>query len=126
MNFDYLMSLKKKSGLSNEQIAEVSGVPESTVTRIFNKRTDNPSFQTIVDIVKALEGSLDLMEGIRKEENEVSTENESKLILLYQEIIHNKEKWIKLLVTLLVIILFIFMLFFAYDILNPRVGWFQY
>ena len=127
MNLDYLISLKEKSGLTNEQIANVSGVPESTITRIFNGRTDNPYFQTIVDIVKALEGSIDVMEGIKTEgEINVPTENENKLIQLYREIIKNKDKWIKFLVALLVIVLFSFMLFFAYDILNPTVGWFQY
>lgn len=127
MNLDYLISLKEKSGLTNEQIANVSGVPESTITRIFNGRTDNPYFQTIVDIVKSLEGSVDEMEGIRTEgEINVPTENENKLIQLYREVIRNKDKWIKFLVTLLVIILFVFISLFSYDILNPTVGWFQY
>lgn len=127
MNLDYLISLKDKSGMTNEQIANASGVPESTVTRIFNGKTDNPYFQTIVDIVKALNGSVDEMEGIEtKGEVKVSTEGESKLIQLYREIIQNKDRWIKFLVTLLVIVIFIFILLFAYDILNPTVGWFQY
>lgn len=127
MNLDYLMTLKDKSGLTNEQIANASGVPESTVTRIFNGKTDNPYFQTIVDIVKALNGSVDEMEGIEtKGEVKVSTESESKLIQLYREIIKNKDKWIKFLVTLLVIIVFIFILLFIYDITNPTVGWFQH
>lgn len=127
MNLDYLLTLKDKSGLTNEQIAKISGVPESTVTRIFNRRTDNPYFQTIVDIVKALDGSIDEMEEIEtKEEVKVSTESESKLIQLYREIIQNKDKWIKFLVTLLVIMVSIFILLFTYDIVNPTVGWFQY
>lgn len=126
MNLDYLISLKEKSGLTNEQIANVSGVPESTITRIFSGRTDNPYFQTIVDIVKALDGSIDVMEGITGEEVNVPTESENKLIQLYREVIQNKDKWIKFLVSLLVIILFVFMSLFCYDILNPTVGWFQY
>lgn len=127
MNFDYLLTLKEKCGLTNEQIANASGVPESTVARIFNGKTDNPYFQTIVDIVKAMGGSIDLMEGMVTEgEVKVSTESESKLIQLYREIIQNKDKWIKFLVALLVIIVFIFILLFTYDITHPTVGWFQH
>lgn len=127
MNLDYLISLKEKSDLTNEQIANVSGVPESTITRIFSGRTENPYFQTIVDIVKALDGSIDVMEGIKTEGKvNVPTESENKLIQLYREVIQNKDKWIKFLVSLLVIILFVFMSLFCYDILNPTVGWFQY
>lgn len=127
MNLEYLITLKDKSGLTNEQIAALSKVPESTVTRIFNGKTDNPYFQTIADIVKALDGSIDEMEGIKtKGEVKVSTESESKLILLYREIIRNKDKWIKFLVIVLIIIVGIVMGLLTYDILNPHVGWFQY
>ena len=61
-----LTELKEKSALTNQQIADLSGVPLSTVTRIFSGQTDNPSFQTISDIVNVMGGSLDEIVGVNK------------------------------------------------------------
>ncbi len=127
MNLDYLIALKEKSGLTNEQIAGISGVPESTVTRIFSRKTDNPYFQTIVDITKALDGSVDLMEGIQEKQEELeSPGNERRLIQLYREVIYTKNKWIKYLATVLLVIVFIIVALLCYDILNPAMGWVRY
>lgn len=63
MIYKKLKDLKEKSKKTNHEIAELSGIPESTVTRIFSGHTDNPSFQTICDIVLALDGSLDEFVG---------------------------------------------------------------
>ena len=127
MNLDYLIALKEKSGLTNEQIAGISGVPESTVTRIFSRKTDNPYFQTIVDITKALDGSVDLMEGIQEKHEELeSPGSERRLIQLYREVIYTKNKWIKYLATVLLVIVFIIVALLCYDILNPAMGWVRY
>ena len=127
MNLDYLIALKEKSGLTNEQIAGISGVPESTVTRIFSRKTDNPYFQTIVDIAKALDGSIDIMEGIQEKNEEIpSPGSEHRLIQLYREVIFSKNKWIKFLVAVLLIIVFIIIALLCYDILNPARGWIRY
>lgn len=127
MNLDYLIALKEKSGLTNEQIAGISGVPESTVTRIFSRKTDNPYFQTIVDIAKALDGSIDIMEGIQEKTEEIpSPGSEHRLIQLYREVIFSKNKWIKFLVAVLLIIIFVIISLLCYDILNPARGWIRY
>lgn len=127
MNIEYLRALKEQSGLTEEQIADLSGVPKGTVTRILAGRTDNPGYQNVADIVKALHGSLDAMEMIQSEEKaHVEAETESKLILLYREIIRNKDKWIKVLAVCVGVLVAIFILLFLYDILNPTVGWFQH
>lgn len=126
MNLDYLIKLKNISGLTIDQIASVSGVPESTVKRIFSGKTDNPYFQTIIDIVKSLDGSIDEMELIKTKEVQIMPhETESRLILLYREIIRAKNKWIKFLVAVIAVLVSIFILFFFYDILNPTIGWFR-
>lgn len=127
MNIEYLRALKEQSGLTEEQIADLSGVPKGTVTRILVGRTDNPGYQNVADIVKALHGSLDAMEMIQSEEKaHTETETESKLILLYREIIRNKDKWINVLAVCVGVLVAIFILLFLYDILNPTVGWFQH
>ena len=59
MWLENLKELKRKSGHSSKQIAEGTGLPERTVTRIFSGDTDNPSISTLIPIVNFLGGSLD-------------------------------------------------------------------
>lgn len=77
MIISYLNELKQKAGNpSNAEIAELSGVQESTISRLFSGSVDNPRFQSVVDIVIALGGSLDELVGIVKSQPEsVKIEN---------------------------------------------------
>ena len=59
MWLENLKALKKEKGLSTKQIAEKSGLPEKTVSRIFSGDTDSPYVDTLHRIVKVLGGSLD-------------------------------------------------------------------
>lgn len=59
MVHEKLKDLKTKKKLTNHKISELSGIPLSTVTKIINGKTDNPSFQSIKDITMAMGGSLD-------------------------------------------------------------------
>lgn len=118
-----LVALKEARKLTNQQIADLSGVPLSTVTRIFNGQTDNPSFQTIADIVTALDGSLDEIMGLKKPE--IPEEND-KLILLYQETLKNRERSIqKLFVCLCAMIAFVLFIL-VFDMLNGHIGYVRY
>ena len=60
---DYLKLLKNKKNLTNQELADLSGVPVGTINRIMAGQTDNPNFQTVCDIVIALDGSLDELAG---------------------------------------------------------------
>ena len=130
MNIDYLHKLKAESRLTNEQLAQISGIPGSTLARIFNGRTDNPYFHTIVDLVRAMKGSVDEMEGLQplpKDTN--AAENaavDKKLITLYREIINNKERLIRLLAGVLLAVMIFILIMVTYDILHPMKGWIQH
>lgn len=63
-----LHALKVKNNLSVKKIAEMSGVPESTVSRILAGQTTDPGFETVRAIVVAMGGSLDELAGISKRE----------------------------------------------------------
>ena len=54
-----LRALRDAKGLTNHELSDISGVPESTVGRLMNGQTDNPSLQNVYDIVRALGGSMD-------------------------------------------------------------------
>lgn len=59
MWLDNLKQLKKEKGMSTKQIAEKTGLPEKTISRILSGDTDNPYIDTLHRIVTALGGSLD-------------------------------------------------------------------
>lgn len=59
MWLDNLKELKKAKGMTSKQIADVTGIPESTIKRIFSGETSDPYVTTIHRIVIALGGSLD-------------------------------------------------------------------
>ena len=59
MWLDNLKELKNKTGMSSKRIAELTGLPERTIVRIFSGDTDDPYVSTIHRIVIALGGSLD-------------------------------------------------------------------
>ena len=130
MNIDYLRKLKAESRLTNEQLAQISGIPGSTLARIFNGRTDNPYFHTIVDLVRAMKGSVNEMEGLQPlPKNTNAAENaavDKKLITLYREIINNKERLIRLLAGVLLAVMIFILIMVPYDILHPMKGWIQH
>ena len=68
-----LKELKDKRKLTNQQLADLSGVPIGTINRILAGQTENPSFQTVYDMVVAMEGSLDELAGIRPQKRRLLT-----------------------------------------------------
>ena len=64
----YLVTLKEKSGLTYETIAEASGIPESTVKKLFSGKVENPGLDTILPIMNVLGGSFEEITGKNKDE----------------------------------------------------------
>lgn len=117
-----LVQLKEKSGLTNQQIADKSGVPLSTVTRVFNGQTDNPNYQTVANIVIAMKGSLDDIEGIERP----CEETPDKVIELYERSIAQKNQYIKLLAIVCIALVSIIVTVLLIDILNGNIGFVRY
>lgn len=122
-----LKQLKEKRRLTNQQLADLSGVPIGTVNRILSGQTDNPSFQAVCDMVMAMDGSLDELVGI-KEETASPTERKSagkEIIQLYEGIIADKNKWMVRLFTCCCVLTLVLIGIVAFDLLNPHIGFFQ-
>ena len=127
-----LTELKTSRKLTNQQISDLSGVPLSTVTRIFGGQTESPNLQTIADIVKALDGSVDELLGLRYEEKKEAPVN-TDLIELYKEIIRSKdqnirskEKTIKLMGLALTGLVGVLLLILIIVIFNGGLGFMRY
>ena len=133
-----LNTLKDKSGLTLEQIAEISNVPIGSVKRLFSGHTENPSFQTVADIVTAMGGSLDeffeFSQGQEHTDDKRKTKeppppiqhNTDPLIELYRQTIAEKNRWIYTLFGILAILLVAVMVILIYDLLHPNMGYIQY
>ena len=63
---DYLVSLKNKGNFSWNDLSEMSGLPDTTIRKIFSGETADPRFETVVRLVSAMGGSLDDILGKRK------------------------------------------------------------
>ena len=118
-----LKELKAEKKLTNQQIADLSGVPLSTVTRIFNGQTDNPNIQTVEDIVNALGGSLDNLMGVK---TEGKFDPDDNLVQVYKEIIKSKDRWIKFLAGIIIAIAIIAVAALIFDILVHDVGYIRH
>jgi len=54
MDISKLRQLKKKVAMTNAEIAELSGIPFSTVNKIFSGATENPRYATLLAIEQVL------------------------------------------------------------------------
>ena len=78
---DYLRELKSKTGYTCEDIEKVSGIPLSTVVRVFSSKTLHPRIDTLEPIVTAMGGSMDELfkKDIKEEEDMYTEDKASKL-----------------------------------------------
>lgn len=122
--------------MTNQQIADASGVPKSTVDRILRKATPNPTIQVILDIAGAVgyditstRKSVDIgSPGDEKYIQHIITMYESQLAAQerqYNLVTAEKNRWIKWLAIIVAILGAGIITILLIDILNPNVGWFQ-
>lgn len=68
---NYIKEQRELAGMSIADVAEASGVSESTINNLSANKIPTPGFWTIANIVKAIGGSLDEMAGIPRPSTEV-------------------------------------------------------
>ena len=124
MILNKLKEIKAEKKLTNQEIADLSGVPLSTVTRVFNGQTDNPNIQTIEDIAAAMGVSLEDVTGIKQVGDKVDPDD--NLIQVYKEIIKSKDKWIKILAISLICVLAFAVAFLFADLLIHDIGYIRH
>ena len=130
-----LRVLKDKSGMSAKEIADKSGIPESTVTRILSGKTPNPTIISVMDIIKAMGGKAsDVFDDnaqvntLPKVPQTVVTDMEKKnseVIELYERIIKSKDRTIKLLTYVLLGLASVIIFLLLFDLFNGGIGYFR-
>lgn len=139
----YIQNLREKQGLTVQGLADLIGVPKSTIENFFNGSTKEPRFSLIAGAIKALGGSLDDLTGIpRLRDTEIRTvqvpdpdhikkeyitEMLTRLVRPYDEMIQSlrravkferREKWI---VFAIAVALFVINTLLLFDCFSP--GW---
>ena len=120
-----LKELKDQRKLTNQQLSDLSGVPVGTINRIMAGQTDNPSFQTVCDMVMAMGGSLDELAGIQTPGGGEPSPPGEDLIRLYERTIEGKEKWLYRLFCLCCVLVAVLLGVLIYDLTHPMVGFFR-
>lgn len=81
-----IKELKKQKGMSNDDLAEKSEIPKSTLIKILGSKTKDPQISNIIKIAKALDTTADYL-IFGNQENEVKedfSEKEKELVLAYR------------------------------------------
>ena len=118
-----LVELRDAKGWTNQRLADESDVPLSTVTRICNGQTDNPTILQVEKLANALGCSIDEITGVKRVEQKF--EPDDNLIQLYKDIIRTKDKYIKFLASALITVLVIVLIMLFLDMFVLDVGYIQ-
>jgi transcriptional regulator with XRE-family HTH domain len=136
---DAMIKRKEELHVTCAQIAEQSGTPESTVTKVFNRSIKSPTLDTLIPIAQALDISIDSIFAKTVEKAAEKTvaatsipakmlvsqedkflnlfiETHDKTINDYKEQLRNKDRWIKVLVGILIACVSVLAFIAVYDI----------
>lgn len=121
--YEHLRAMMDASNMTAQQIADKSSVPVATVNRVLQGLTENPGFDTVYKLVKAMGGSLNDLDEDRVCEPESLTQ-------LYERGLEYRERKIKKLErTIMIIAVFTFIVMAAvigmlvYDMMHLDRGW---
>lgn len=121
--YEHLRAMKDASNMTAQQIADKSSVPVATVNRVLQGLTENPGFDTVCKLVKAMGGSLNDLDEDKVCEPESLTQ-------LYERGLEYRERKIKKLErTIMIIAVFTFIVMAAvigmlvYDMMHLDKGW---
>ena len=131
---DYLNRLKNEKSMTNQQIANLSGVSLSTVNRIMAGSAKNPSHEAVVSICSALGGDPAGIESEHETHPDCRCEIFVRVLEGYEQQfdrereaydaqLHTKDRWIRALAVALGVIIAIILALLVVDMLTPHIGW---
>ena len=119
---DELKKLKESRNMTVQDISKKSGIPASTVSRILSGQTETPYFSNIVDMVIAMDGSVDEIVGIKS----MPTPSNNPLLELYERDLAHERMINRRLRFLLSAIVLVLLLVVTVDVLNGNIGFIRY
>lgn len=134
---DGINSHKSALGMTNQQLADASGVPKSTVDRVLRKDTENPTMKVILDMAGAV--GYDFIAPAAAQKSEVGHDDpyirhiismyENQLADLKREhnrVLAEKNRWIQYLATIVGIIGGGAAIILLVDMSIPTIGWIRF
>ena len=118
---DRLKALKAEKNMTSKEIANLSGVPESTVSRIISKRTPNPSFLDVIAIVRAMGGSLDAIADLHPQRK-----SDDELLKRYEDALERKDRQLRRLNILFYAIVAAIIILFLVDAFVGTIGYIRH
>lgn len=92
---EYLNQLKEERDLTLQEISDLSDVPLGTVKRMFSGQAENPGIESIVEIVRAMGGSMDVLTGIQMANMQRQVRDHmSDIDRIMHKQLKDKDKWI--------------------------------
>ncbi|MDF2945187.1 MAG: family transcriptional regulator [Herbinix sp.] len=94
MGLEKIAELKKKMGLTNEELSRLSGVPKGTIDKILSGVTKDPKLETLKAIARVLKCTLDDFDDSddRPKQPEPTYEDLQYLIARNGKILSTEEK----------------------------------
>ena len=145
MEIEKLKALKTKGNFTNKRIAELTGISETTVSRIFARQGES-KFGDVAAIAKVVGASLDDLAGLARAEDEEITRLRARISELEADVrskeavilAHDREisrmdkatdylkRLVRILGTALAVVIIVVFVIMAYDVLNGDIGWARY
>lgn len=123
-----LKAKKEETGKTNAIIAEESGVPESTVAKLFNGTIKSPTLDTVLPIAGVLKVPIgvpgDLVEV--KKQQPADQHYLNLLIDNYKAQLRSKDKWIAASMSANAVLMTAIVFVLIWDITHHDMGWVQY
>ena len=136
MVIEKLKTLKNQSNITITELSNLSGIPETTIRRIFSGETPDPRFYTVFKLVTAMGGSLDEFVGASKK-MEIESNVITSLKELYETRLNDVKDHYKFLIDslqrdkhILAVVVAVLLLFLVgliiLELSIPNHGWIQY
>lgn len=120
-----MQALKDETKMTYQDIADKSGVPLSTVKRIFSGRTPDPGVTTVIAIVEAMGGTADDIQStpLNSDDGEhISPKSIEQLCAVYERSLRDKNRLIKAQFITIVAMIAVLLFFLIWDLYNPNIG----
>lgn len=120
-----MQALKDETKMTYQDIADKSGVPISTVKRIFSGRTPDPGVTTVIAIVEAMGGTADDIQSTPSDSNDgeyISPKSIEQLCAVYERSLRDKNRLIKAQFITIVAMIAVLLFFLIWDLCNPNIG----
>lgn len=141
---DGIIEKKNVNGMTNQQLADASGVPKTTVDRVLRRETPNPSMQTVLDLAAAVGysfsnhpeqapagpaevGIKDPMMlhiiSVYETRGRAYEERIKRVTAHFNMLLTEKNRWIKFSMILNIVLVVFLVGILIFDVLHPDVGW---